>query len=237
MGLTSVLVVEEQDESLDELAASFSYGDRSDLSFKFLTRFTGSAVGDAVAALFREVGSLLDTGDPARLIDEFIALQSAAYRSRDVNDRYRHEDGPFTIPQVGLADAKVALVTSSGHFVDDPNPMGVEGMDQEEAEARISEFMRTEPVLSEVAVNRSSGEIRVRHGGYDVRGAVADHNVAFPVDPLRRLEQRGVFAALHDVAYSFVGACSQKRLLAGTAAAWAEELVATGSDVVLLVPV
>ena len=226
-------------ESLDEFAQSLSYGKRSDLTFKFLPRFAGSDAGDALASVLREVGALFDTGDSADLIDLTIDLQAAGYRSRPLNERYHYLDSPFTVPQQSVAESRVALLTSSGHHVvgDDPRPLGVDSMSQEEAEGRISDFLKEAPVLSEIPVAVPPDEIQVRHGGYDVRGSLADHNVSFPIDRLREMESDGVVGALHGSAYSFVGACAQGRLIKEIGPQWADRLAESGSDVVLLVPV
>ena len=110
-------------------------------------------------------------------------------------------------------------------------------MTQVEAEARISEFLMEAPTLSEISVSGTGDLLEVRHGGYDVRGSRADHNVSFPIDRLRELEEQGVIGSLHDTAYSFVGACAQTRLLKQTGPEWADCLESAGPDVVLLVPV
>jgi len=226
-------------ESLEEFAQSLSYGERSDLSFKFLTQFDGPDVGDSVASVLHEIGSVFDTGDPADLIDVAIGLQIDGYHSRPLNDRYRYDEGPFTQPERPVAESRVVLLTSSGHFTagDDPRPMGIDSMTQDEAEKRIGDFLKEAPALSEVPVAHPGDRLEVRHGGYDVRGAVADHNVAFPIDRLREIEADGVVGSLHDTAYSFVGACSQIRLIEHTGPEWTDRLKSTGSDVVLLVPV
>ncbi len=226
-------------ETLEEFARSLSYGSRSDLSFKFMRSFDPQRIGDSVAAILNEVGGLFDTGDPAALVDLAIRLQAEAYQMRAVSERYRYDEGPFTKPSRPVADSEVVLLTSSGHFVsgDDPRPLGVSGMDQDEAEARIGEFLREAPTLSEIPVDTEAGRLVVRHGGYDVRGSAGDHNVSFPVDRLRELVDDGLIGGLHDTAYSFVGACAQTRLLRQTGPEWADRLAATGSDIILLVPV
>ncbi len=226
-------------ESLADFAQSLSYGERSDNSFKFLTRFEGTGVGDAIAALLVEVGALFDITDPSRLVDLALRLQTEGYRSRPLNERYHYGEGPFTRPQRPVAESHLALLTSSGHFAagDDPEPLGVRAMTQAEAEQRIDEFLREAPTLSEVPTASPADAIEVRHGGYDIRGSLADHNVSFPIDRLRELEADGVIGSLHETAYSFVGACAQTRLIKQTGPEWADRLRSTGSDVVLLVPV
>lgn len=222
-------------ESFEEFRNSFSYGSRSDLSFKFLKKLDDERGGEVLRLLFEGFGDLLDTGDAGDLIDRFIDAQSEGYHLGSVHERYLYEDAPLTGPR-SLEGARVALLTSSGHFAkgDDPRPFGVEGMTQEEAEERIDEFLRETPPLSEIPID--TPEIEVRHGGYDVRGAERDHNVALPIDRLRELSADTGFV-LHDTAYSFTGACSQGRLLKNALPEWLERLTAAQIDVALLVPV
>jgi hypothetical protein len=226
-------------ESLEEFAQSLSYGKRSDLSFKFLPRFDDPTLGDALASVLREVGAVFDSGNPADLIDLAISLQVDGYQAGPLAERYRYDDGPFNRPERPVAESRVVLLTSSGHFAadDDPRPLGVESMTQIEAEERISEFLKEAPTLSEISASSTGDLLEVRHGGYDVRGSRADHNVSFPIDRLRELEEQGVIGNLHDTAYSFVGACAQTPLLKRTGPEWADRLKSTGSAVVLLVPV
>jgi hypothetical protein len=226
-------------ETLDDFAASLSYGERGDLSFKFMPRYSDSEVGDALASLLREVGATLDSGDVGPLIDHFITLQSDAYQRRDIADRFRYDEAPFTLPTRRVADSTVGLLTSSGHFMtgDDPRPFGTDGMDQDESERRIGDFLREAPVLSEIPFDAPDSDLVVRHGGYDVRGARADHNVVLPLDPLLEMHAAGDLGALPSHAYSFVGACAQMPLLKHTGPEWVDRIGEAGIDVLLLVPV
>ena len=226
-------------ESLSQFGRSLSYGSRPDLSFKFMARFDDDDTGALLAEILEEAGDLLDTGDPQALIDMVTRRQAEAYGSRPVTERYRYDRGPFQAPERPMALSKVALLTSSGHFVagDDPEPFGIENMTQSEAMERISDFMREAPQLSSIPVDTPASEMRVRHGGYDIRGAVRDHNVALPLDALRAAAAAGSIGSLHDRAYSFVGAASQGRIVKESAPEWAEMLLEAEVDVVLLVPV
>jgi glycine/betaine/sarcosine/D-proline reductase family selenoprotein B len=98
-------------------------------------------------------------------------------------------------------------------------------------------FMKEAPVLSAISKTASTTDLRVRHGGYDVKGAEKDPNVAFPLDLFRELEQKGEIGSLADTAFSFVGACSQKRLLKATGPKWVEKLKTMNIDAVFFVPV
>ena len=131
----------------------------------------------------------------------------------------------------------LGLLTSGGHFVEDPEPFGVKGMSQAEAVDRIQEFLRVAPDLSEISTATDDADLRVRHGGYDTRGAETDPGVNFPLAVLRELEGEGVIGELADTAYSFVGATAQGRLINETAPEWARLLEGRGVEAVLLVPV
>ena len=152
---------------------------------------------------------------------------------------HRHEDVPLTPMSKPLNESRVALITSSGHFVegDDPQPFGEAVMSQQEAEDRIQEFLREAPTLSAIPFDTPSDHIRVRHGGYPVQGAAADHQVALPIGHLQALRDEGIIGDLVPEAYSFVGAASQLRIQRDTAPAWAEQLKDIGTDVALFVPV
>jgi len=128
-------------------------------------------------------------------------------------------------------------MTTSGHFLagDDPEPFGEMGMNQEQAVARISEFLRDTPVLSEIPSSTVAAELTVRHGGYDIRSVERDPNVAFPIDRLREARNEGRVAALADTYFSFPGATSQGKLrkeLPG----WIERLDDLDVDLMILIP-
>ncbi len=226
-------------ETFDEFKDSFSYGSRTDLAFKFLKRLPADEAARFFAGLLDALGATLDDGHAQRLVDLAYEWQARGYAPAAGAPRpWTYEDGPFTRMAMPLVDARVALLTSSGHFAagDDPRPFGVEAMTQSEAIDRIAEFLREPPVLSEIPAATPAGELRVRHGGYDIRGAQADADVAFPLARLRELAGDGVIGGVADPAFSFVGATSQKRLLTGVDA-WVDRMRETGADAVLLVPV
>jgi len=227
-------------ETFEEFRKSFSYGDRSDLDFKFIKSLSDDEAAQFLAELLAHIGDAYDHARLADIIDHVIDWQARAYTpAPDAKRTWVYEDGPFTAPAKPLADSRVALLTSSGHFAhdDDPEPFGVVGMTQQEAEDRISEFLKVPPELSQVPVSSAPNELRVRHGGYDVTSAGLDHNVTFPLDVLHELQADGVIGELHSEAYSFMGAAAQMRLQKETAPEWAEMLRDAEVDVVLLVPV
>ncbi|MGD9754109.1 MAG: glycine/sarcosine/betaine reductase selenoprotein B family protein [Acidimicrobiia bacterium] len=230
----------EATESLEAFKNSFFYGSRSNLDVKFLADLDPSEAGRFLEEVLAALGSVIDDGDATTLVDTHRRWQERAYGAHlDGKARFSYDSGPFTPLTKDLRDCRVALLTSSGHFVDgdDPRPFGVEAMTQQEAEARIGEFLKAEPSLSAIPVDTPAEQLRVRHGGYPVHAAAADHNVALPLVPLQQLAAEGVIGEVAPVAYSFVGAAAQLRLRDRVAPQWAARLRDDAVDAVLLVPV
>ena len=223
-------------ESFEDFKNSFSYGSRSDMNFKFLKNLSDEEATRFFRDLLWKLGDAIDDGDFERIVEHVIQTQAAAYAGPS---RFIYETGPFTPITKPLSELRLTLFTSSGHFVegDDPQPFGIENLTQQEAEARINDFLKEEPQLSMIPLDTPEDKLRVRHGGYDVRGARVDPNVNFPVTRLKELQREGRLRQLHPTAYSFVGACAQLRLLNHTAPAWARLLKEQKIEGVLLVPV
>ncbi len=227
-------------ETIREFVASLAYGSRTDLAFKFLEKLPDDEAAEFLSSLLEKLGETVDDGDPGRLVDHAYAWQVRGYQPPAGTARtWTYDDGPFAPMSKPVAESRVALLTSSGHFAigDDPEPFGERAMTQAQAVARISEFLRAAPQLSEIPARTPVGDLRVRHGGYDVRGAALDPNVAFPLERLRELAAAGAIGEMADPAYSFVGAASQRRILAESAPRWARLLAERAVDAVLLVPV
>ena len=123
------------DESLAEFKDSFNYGSRSDLAFKFLKRLSVEDVAAFLQQLLERLGDTIDDGAADRLTKLAYEYQVRAYTGPEGEHSPRYEDTPFAELKRTLSEARVGLVTSSGHFVegDDPRPFGVESMSEEEA--------------------------------------------------------------------------------------------------------
>ena len=223
-------------ESFQDFKNSFSYGSRTDLNFKFLKILSDEDAAEFLQDLLWKLGDAINDGDFDRLVTHVYEGQIRAYSGEP---RWVYDKGPFTPLRKPLSKSRLALVTSSGHFVKghDPEPFGVKNMSWEEATERIAEFLQSEPRMSNIPIDTPAERLRVRHGGYDIRGAQADPNVAFPYERLLELEWDGVIGELMPVAYSFVGACAQVRLLKSTGPDWVRMLQEQRVDAVLLVPV
>lgn len=227
---------ENSSESFESFIKSFFYGSRSDLSFKFLSDLAVDDASIFIQDLFKDIIDSLDDGDLEGLKQRVLQGQIKGYKEQK---NFDYDDGPFHPVKKSLSSLKLSLLTSSGHFLKgcDPKPLGVEDMTQEEAERRVFDFLKEVPQLSEVPFNSKPFDLMVRHGGYDIRAAQKDPNVSFPYQRMINLKDQGVFADLTASAYSFVGACSQIRLLKKILPDWVDKFMALGVDAVVLVPV
>lgn len=230
----------DNNESFESFKNSFSYGRRSDLNFKFFKWLPDDDVAVILQALLEELGDAYDTGDLLPMIRTAIDAQIAGYAPdpEAAPSRYSTDEGPFTPVETTVESSRVGLLTTSGHFVagDDPEPFGESDLTQPDAEDRISDFMRDTPVLSAIPSDTSVGDLRVRHGGYDIRSALKDPNVTFPIERLRQARDRGLVGGLAPTFFSFPGATSQGRLR-GELPGWIERINEEEIDVMLLVPV
>lgn len=217
-------------ETFEEFRRSFYYGSRSDLHFKFLASLSDEDGAEFVRQLLETLGDVFDTGEYERVRELVYDWQVRAYAGEA---KYPYDDGPFAVPDRPLEQTTVTIVGAGGTYVagDDPNP----GETQDEATARITEYLREAPTLSRIPADTATETIAVRHPGYDVRGAHRDLNTVFPIDPLRGLAAEGVIGGVAGTHYGFVGACSQLELRNEVAPRWAEQLRADEIDVCLLV--
>jgi Glycine/sarcosine/betaine reductase selenoprotein B (GRDB) len=226
---------EEKTESFESFIKSFFYGKRSDLSFKFLPKMTQEDAATFIQNLFKDTIDSLDDGDFSRVKQRILQGQIQGYQDQK---NFKYDEGPFHSLKKPVSDLKLSLLTSSGHFLKgfDPKPLGVENMTQEEAESRVADFLKEVPQLTAIPFDTRPEDLIVRHGGYDIRAAKKDPNVSFPYQRMAALKAQGIFKALTTNAYSFVGACSQKRLLKKTLPGWVQKFVDQGTDAVVLVP-
>ncbi len=222
-------------ETLSEFKNSFFYGQRTDLSFKFLKDYSDEETAVFIQTLFTKTMAAIDSGDWQPVAQHVIDGQAEAY---DAPGHFVYDNVPFTPLPKPLANLKLGLLTSSGHFVDgdDPQPFGMKNMSQPEAIAHIGQFLSEAPTLSAIPMNTPPKKLRVRHGGYDIRGAAADPNVVLPLTPLQTLADAGEIGQLADNAYSFVGACAQTPLRKKRVPEWAMMLKQQGIEAMLLLP-
>lgn len=217
-------------ETFEQFKQSFYYGSRSDLGFKFLARMSDEDAAEFFRQLLELLGEVFDTGEYDRVRELVYAWQVRAYD--DGQAKFPYDDGPFTPVDRPLEDLTVALLGAGGVYLDGADPAA--GETQEKAEARIGEYLREAPVLVEIPHDSPTERLRVRHPGYDVRGARRDVNAVFPINVLRQLEGEGAVRAAGRH-YGFVGACAQLQLRKTVAPGWAERMAAAEVDACLLV--
>lgn len=239
-GLLATLTPMTTPESFESFRLSFSYGSRTDLNFKFLKSLSDEDAAQFLETLLDLLGDAYDTGDVMPLIEAAYEAQVAGYAPSPSGPpaKFVYEDGPFTPLSVPVTDATLGMLTTSGHFVDgdDPEPFGEPDLTQQEAVARIDEFMSSTPALSEIPTDTPTDRLRVRHAGYDIRSAILDANVTFPIDRLREFEADGRIGELTPTLYSFPGATAHGRLRK-VLPEWIERMRAQAMDVLLLVPI
>lgn len=223
-------------ESMKAFKEAFSYGDRNNLNFKFMAHLSDEEVADFIERSFDLMGDLLNGKHPEALRRHIIEGQKKVYSKPG---KFSYETGHFHLLGKKVSEATIGLLTSSGHFLkgDDPKPFGIEGMDQEEAIARISDFLRETPQLSVIPKTADAEDLNVRHGGYDISGAELDGNITFPIYLMRDLEKEYQIGKLSDELYSFVGACAQGALKKVMKDEWIDQIKAQGIEGMVLVPV
>ena len=228
--------VETHGESFDEFRNSFSYGSRSDLCFKWLKSGSEQLAGDFLRELLDLTGRLIDDGDTGPIVEAIVRAQTEAYSGKG---NFEYDSGPFTAMEQPVSESRIALLTTTGHFVDgdDPCPFGIEDLTQDQVVKMTSEFGKADPTLSEIPIATGREQTRVRHGGYDIRAAQADRNTSFPIDRMTELASDGVIGEFVDPAFSFVGLTSQLRLRKEIAPAWAARAKAAGAQGAVLVPI
>lgn len=231
-------MTEEHKETFEAFRQSFNYGSRTDLLFKVLG---GRNLSDEEAAeffrgLLEKLGDAIDTGDYSEVYRHCVEWQVYGYTPKEgTQPQFRYDTAPWTPLAKPLSRSRVALISTGGLYMEGDDPLGPDGPTQEEAVPRINEFLRGAPALATIPKDTAPGRLRVRHPGYDIRGALRDHNVVFPIDRLKELEREGIFGELADEAYSFIGATSQLRLLKEHAPQWAMRLKKKEIDAALLV--
>ena len=223
-------------ETFVEYKDSFSYGSRPDLSFKFLKGLSEEEAAAFFQDLITKVGETIDDGDPSRIIEHVTQGQIDAYSAPT---KWAYDDGPFATLSKPVSESRIGLLTSTGHFVEgeDPEPFGVKKMTQTEAIERIVEFVKSTPELSEIPADVPADKLRVRHGGYDIRGVQADRNVALPLDRMSELAAEGIIGEFASPAYTFVGAAAQTPIARKLAPKWAEMFKERQIEGAVLVPV
>ena len=126
-----------------------------------------------------------------------------------------------------LAACTIALVTTAGLSLPDQPPFDITIKMGDNSFREIP--ADTAPQLL---------EMHQRSWSFDQTGILRDRNLAFPLDRLREMQQRGEIGAIAPHHYSFMGSIvSPRKLINDTAPEVAHRLREANCDIVLLTPV
>jgi len=137
------LPAEQNIETMEEFKNSLSYGSRSDMNFKFMKSLNADRAGLFLQQLLNTLGDSLNDGSLDRVGKLVYEGQAEAY---DRPGKYTYEDGPFHQLSKPVNQLRLALMSTSGHFVAgrDPEPFGVNNMSDAEAGSRIIDFLKNQ---------------------------------------------------------------------------------------------
>jgi hypothetical protein len=131
---------------------------------------------------------------------------------------------PWSLLRVPVRQAKFALVTTGGFYVEGQEPYQTDGPEG------LGDWS-FRPIPRDTPRER----IRVTHAHYDLSGPRKDINCVFPLDRFVELEREGVIGRLADTNYSFMGYIQRPELLVSeTAPEVARRLKAEGVDAAFL---
>jgi D-proline reductase (dithiol) PrdB len=126
---------------------------------------------------------------------------------------------PYTPVTSKVSEMTVALVSSTGVYMDGQPPFNENGDDS---------YRLLPPDVS-------ASELRFKHGHYDTSEAERDANVVFPLERLRELAAQGVIKAVSNKHIGFKGfSTNLKAQYENLAPAIADEIERSQTDAVVL---
>ena len=133
---------------------------------------------------------------------------------------------PWTQLAIPVNQAKFALVTTGGFYVEGQEPFETDGPENQ-----------GDWSFRAIPKDTTRDQIHVSHIHYDLSGPREDINCVFPLDRFAELEREGVIGSLADTNYSFMGFIQRPDLLVSeTAPEVARRLKEDGVDAVFLTP-
>lgn len=99
------------------------------------------------------------------------------------------DDSPWTPFKKPLSDARVALLTTGGVYVNDSQ----------------EPFVDDDPSFRIIPSVTAASDLSIYHEHYDKSDAEKDINVIFPIEPMREMEKEGAIGSLATDAYGFMG--------------------------------
>lgn len=152
----------------------------------------------------------------------YIPLTRAAFPDQPPYQWSFFTEAPWTPLTKPLEDARLALISSGGVFLEGQEPF--------------------DPVKNDLSFRKIPRDVTldkfgISHNFYDHRDASIDPNCVFPLERLRELEKEGLIGSLAPTGYSFMGRCFKRREFIGELAPQIlAGLQAEEVDVFLLVP-
>ena len=134
-----------------------------------------------------------------------------------------HDDTPWTPWEKDLAQSKLSIVTTAGLHLRGDHP-----------------FEGGDPSYRAIPSSASPNDVIQSHAsiGFDHTGYYRDINLAFPLDRIRELVERGILGSVAANYYSFMGAQrNPARIIEETAPEVVQLLKADQVDAVLLIPI
>jgi glycine/betaine/sarcosine/D-proline reductase family selenoprotein B len=159
----------------------------------------------------------------ADLLDEWeekgVAMAGARSRVHDADPI-----PPWANLSTPISQAKVALVTTGGFYLDGQEPFETDGPERQ-GDYSFRAIPKSAP----------RDQIKVAHLHYDLSGPRQDINCVYPLDRFMDLERDGVIGELAETNYSFMGFIQRPDLLMSeTAPEVARRLKADGVQAVVL---
>ena len=190
---------------------------RSQMTEEEQAQFLNALYVAAVEA--REAGSVDALAD---LLEEWeekgMAIAGARARVPEVGAT------PWTPLRVPISQAKFALITTGGIYIEGQEPYETDGPEG------LGDWS-----FRAISKDTPRETLRVVHAHYDLSGPREDINCVFPLDRFIELEQEGVIGQMADTNYSFMGYIQRPDLLMSeTALDVARRLKADGVDAVFL---
>ena len=137
------------------------------------------------------------------------------------------ESTPWAPLTKDLSQCNVALISTAGLHVRGDKPF-------------ITDFKGGDSSFRVIPSNTSPADILQSHVsiGFDHTAIYKDINIAFPIDRLRELVERGVIGSVSENYYSFMGAIRDpRRVVDDTGPQVAQRLKDEGVDLAFLVPI
>ena len=154
---------------------------------KYIARQPEDEVVQFLNSLFNLAAEAKDSGDWTS-VEEFLEGWEETLTQR-LNPPISYDSSPWTPFTKGLSEARLAVLTTGGIYLDDQEAFDVNG----------------DWSYRPIPKDTPSESFRVAHTHYDTTGVAEDVNCVFPIERLRAMEQEGLIGSMAETNYSFMG--------------------------------